>query len=88
FAPGEIDFTLPESDPNFGKVLSPTRKITDITLTGKQVSDLVDLGAKKIIYRSRGNTSSAPEEVVKFFPEYTLDIKLSAKVDTNINLNE
>ena len=88
FEPGFIDFGLDENHPDFGKVTQPTRQIVDFTITGKQVSDLMDQNSKKLIFRAVGITSNAPDEVVKFFPEYNMAIKLSAKVDTNIDLTE
>lgn len=85
---GYIDFSLPESDPNSGKVLSATRKITDMTMTGEQLRYLIDNESTKVIVKSFGHTNLAPGQMVKFFPEYNIGIKLSAKVDFDINFQE
>lgn len=89
FQQGFVDFSLPENDPNFGRVLSPTRKITDVSLSREQVRDLLDGDVQRVILRGRANTNQASnEELVRFYPEYTLGLKLSAKVDTDINTTE
>lgn len=86
--PGFIDFSLPEGDVNHGRVLASTRKITDISLTGQQLKHLAENHSTQVIIKAFGNTNNATDEVVKFFPEYNLGIKLSAKIDTNINFQE
>lgn len=89
FEQGFVDFSLPEDDPNFGRVLSVTREITDVTLSRDQVRDLLDGDVKKIILKGRANTNQAQnQELVRFYPEYTLGLKLSAKIDTDISINE
>lgn len=89
FQAGFVDFSLPDTDPNYGKVTSPTRKITDIEISSAKLQHLLDEGSKKVILQSRANTNEAANgEVVRFFPEYTVNMKLSAKVDTDININE
>lgn len=89
FQQGFVDFSLPENDPNFGRVLSPTRKITDVVLSRDQVQELLDGDVQKVILRGRANTNQAAnQELVRFYPEYNLGLKLSAKVDTDINTTE
>jgi hypothetical protein len=89
FEAGYVDFSLPDTDPNYGKVIAFTRKITDVVLTSAQLKALSDAGSKKVILRSRANTNEASNgEVVRFYPEYELKMKLSAKIDTDININE
>ena len=86
---GFVDFGLDPNDPNYGKVTAPTWKITDIILTKEQVKYLIDHGSTKVILNSRANTNESYNgEVVRFYPEYNLNLKLSAKVDTDIDLTE
>ncbi len=86
---GYVNHTLEESDPQHGKVLSPTRAITDIVVDADRLQNLMDNNVMNIVIRAMGNTSgSQNESVIKFFPEYTLDIQLSAKIETNIDLSE
>ncbi|MCB0762758.1 MAG: hypothetical protein KDC12_14625 [Flavobacteriales bacterium] len=89
FQPGYVDFSLPDSDPNHGKVLSPTRTTTDVVLTGDRMRSLIDQQSSYIILRAVGNTSMASQgELIKIYPEYNVDIRVAAKLDTQINLNE
>lgn len=89
FQQGFVDFSLSENDPNFGRVLSVTREITDVTLSREQVRELLDGEVKKVILKGRANTNQAQnQQLVRFYPEYTLGLKLSAKIDTDISINE
>ena len=89
FDHGIVDFSLPLSDPNHGKVTKSTRKITDIIVSQALVTKLVDNNAKKLIYKSRGLTNDAYSgQNVKIYPEYNVEIKVSAKVDFKINLED
>lgn len=89
FQQGFVDFSLPTTDPNYGKVISPTRKITDIVISRERLRFLLDNEVKKVILTSRANTNeSFNGEVVRFYPEYNVAMKLSAKLDLDININE
>lgn len=89
FQQGFVDFSLPTTDPNYGKVISPTRKITDIAISRERLKFLLDNEVKKVILTSRANTNeSFNGEVVRFYPEYNVAMKLSAKLDLDININE
>ena len=89
FEHGVVDFSLPLSDPNHGKVVQSTRKITDIVVTQDLIQKLINGNAKKLIYKTRGLTNDAYSgQNVKIYPEYNVDIKVSAKVDFNINLED
>lgn len=89
FDHGIVDFTLPLTDPNHGKVTQSTRKITDIVVSQALISKLINGGAKKLIYNTRGLTNDADAgQNVKIFPEYSVDIKVSAKVDFLIDLED
>lgn len=89
FDHGIVDFTLPLTDPNHGKVTQSTRKITDVIVSQTLISKLINGNAKKLIYKSRGLTNDANSgQNVKIFPEYTVEIKVSAKVDFKIDLED
>lgn len=86
-ASGYIDFSLDESHPDHGRVLNETRTIRDSELTRDEIRVLIDQQAKKVILKARSNTFGAgAQELVRFYPEYELKMKLSAKIDTEIEL--
>ncbi len=87
FEQGIVDFTLPLTDPNHGKVTQATKKITDIELSQTTIRKLIDNNVKKLIYKAVGLTNNANTgQNVKIYPEYTVDIKVSAKVDLKVDL--
>jgi hypothetical protein len=89
FQQGFVDFSLPTTDPNYGRVISPTRKITDVVISREKLQFLIDNDVKKAILTSRANTNQAANgEVVRFYPEYNVRLKVSAKLDLDININE
>jgi hypothetical protein len=89
FESGVIDFSLPISDPDYGKVIQNTKRTTFIVITQEDVQFWLDNEVKKIIVRAIGNTEmSGSQELVKIYPEYDLDVKVSAKVDTQIDTTE
>ena len=89
FEKGQVDFSLPLTDPNHGKVIQATKKITDIELTQVLIKKLIHNNVKRLIYKARGLTNDANTgQNVKIYPEYTVDIKASAKVDFKINLED
>ncbi len=89
FESGVIDFSLPPSDPNYGKVIQNTKRTTNIVITQQDIQYWLDHEVKKIIVRANGNTEmSSSQQLVKIFPEYDLDVKVSAKVDTQIDTTE
>ncbi len=89
FDQGIVDFSLPLTDPNHGKVIQSTRKITDVIVSQTLISKLINGDAKKLIYKTRGLTNEANSgQNVKIFPEYTVEIKVSAKVDFKIDLQD
>lgn len=79
-----VNFSVPVSDPNYGRVTltGAKRKITDVMITQTRFNNLANAGVAKLIYVARGNTNDANlGRSVKFFPDYNLRIKTSAKVD-------
>jgi hypothetical protein len=84
-----VNFSVPISDINYGTVTSSVRKITDIIIDKTRFNNLANSGAKKIIYKAKGLTNQAPiGNNVKFSLSNSISIKLSAKVDFNINVNQ
>ncbi|MGB0933429.1 MAG: hypothetical protein ACPGU5_04045 [Lishizhenia sp.] len=84
---GLIDTSLPSTDPNYGKVINSVQKTTDIVLVGQKLQNLINQKSKKIIYKVKANTTDANNQTaVKFFPEYNLFVKVSAKIDFKLNL--
>lgn len=89
FEHGIVDFSLPLTDPNHGKVTQTTRKITDVVVTQELIKKLINGNSKKLIYKTRGLTNDANSgQNIKIYPEYNIDIKVSAKVDLNIDLED
>jgi hypothetical protein len=86
-ASGYIDFSLPETHPDHGRVLEKRRTIRDSELTGQRIQHMIAEEARKVILKARSNTAGAAgQELVRFYPEYELKLKLSAKLDTQIDL--
>ena len=84
-----VNFSVPVNDNSYGTVTSPVRKITDIVINKARFNNLANSGAKKIIYKAQGLTNEAPTgKNVKFLPSYSVSIKMSAKVDLNINIKK
>ncbi len=87
--PGYVDFSLATNDPNYGRVQSPTESVTDISFTGVQIQNLIDNHVTKMIIRAIGLTSEADQQQeIKFYPDDEVGIKVSAKVDFNLDLTD
>lgn len=82
-----VNFSVPNTNPAYGTVNSSVRKITDIVIDKNRFNNLSNNGAKKIIYKAQGLTNDAPTENVKFQPSNSLIMKLSTKVDLDIQVN-
>ncbi len=86
---GLVDFSLSESDPDFGRVTTSTRTVTDVEMTSAKLNKLIDEHSAKVVLKGIAFTNSASSgELVRIYPEYNFRMKLSAKIDTNINLSE
>lgn len=89
FESGVIDFSLPSSDPDHGKVVQNTIKTTNIVIMQQDIQFWLDNQVKRILVRAFGNTDMAgDQELIKLYPEYNLDVKISAKVDTQVDTTE
>jgi len=66
-----------------GKVIQPTRKITQVTYTGNRLSNLINV--KKIFIRGYINTYNHGTTNVRFYSDNYLDVKLGVQVQAKIN---
>lgn len=88
FESAQVDFSQPDTNSDYGRVISSTSSFTDFILTRQKLQTLVDAGSSKLIIKSIGSTADAGSgELVKFYPDYEIKIKVSAKVDLSIDLN-
>lgn len=86
---GYVNHTLPQSHPNHGRVLFPTREVTDIAMDQDRLQNLMDQDVMNIVLKATGKTDDAQNEsIIKFYPDYELNIQLSAKIETDIDLSE
>jgi len=88
-ASGYVNTSLPAGHLDYGRVLSRTRAITDIDVTVDRLQELIDGNVKHLVIRIVAGTSFASQEqVVRFFPEDGVEVQLSAKIETHIDLSE
>ncbi|NNK80828.1 MAG: hypothetical protein HKO93_04960 [Flavobacteriales bacterium] len=86
---GIVDQSLPESHPDYGRVIASTRAVTDVVMSRSRLEELIDGEVKYLVIKLVGNTDEANNgELVKFFPEDRFKIKLSAKLETEIDISE
>lgn len=88
-SPGQIDYSLPITDSNHGRVMFPTRTITDIFISKERLDELLDGEISYMVIRLIGSTGGVGDgELVRFYPEDRLKVQLSAKLETEIDLAE
>jgi len=86
---GLVLHNLTPDHPDYGRVISPTRELTDIVVSQEKLQKLVDLDASQLIIRAQGQTPEAEnEEIVRFYPDYRMDVTISAKVEMKLDLSE
>lgn len=86
FGAGTVNFSVPTTDINYGKVLTPAIRSVDIVMTKEQYQSLVSNNQSKMAYKIKFNTiESSAMRNVKFFPQDYVDLKLSAKVDLTLS---
>ena len=86
FGAGTVNFSVPITDINYGKVITPAKRSVDIIMTKEQYQSLQTNKQSKMVYKVSFNTiGSSTLKNVKFFPEDYVDLKLSAKVDLTIS---
>ncbi len=66
-----------------GKVIQPTRKITQVTYTGNRIAGLAPV--KKILIRGYINTFNHGTTNVRFYSDNYIDVKLGVQVQGHIN---
>lgn len=66
-----------------GKVVQPTRKITQVTYTGNRISGLSNV--KKVIVRGTLKTTNNGNTIVRLYSDNYLDVKLGVQVQARIN---
>ncbi|MEN8927528.1 MAG: hypothetical protein ABF242_10445 [Flavobacteriales bacterium] len=80
-----VNFSVPVTDPNYGKAISAENNTLDIIMTQAKYVKLIQAGSEKIIFKASINTvDAALMKYVKIFPEDYIDIKVSAKLDLNV----
>ena len=86
FGAGTVNFSVPITDINYGRVISPAKRTVDIVMTKEQYQSLVVNKQSKVVYKVKFNTiGSSTLKNVKFFPQDYVDLKLFAKVDLTIS---
>lgn len=84
---GTVNFSVPTTDPNYGRVISPATRTIDVEMTKGQYQKLVGKNQTKIVYKVNTNTTgSSTMKNVKIFPEDYVNVKLSAKLDLTISI--
>lgn len=66
-----------------GKVIQPTRKITQVTYTGNRISGLANV--KKVFVRGYLKTTNNGNTIVRLYSDNYLDVKLGVQVQAKIN---
>lgn len=86
---GLVDFSLDPSDPDYGRVFESSRKVTDFVITNEQITTYQDLGVTDLIIKGLAKTDRSEDQLnVRIYPDNTIFVKVSAKVDFNLDLNE
>jgi len=68
-----------------GKVIAPTRKISDVMYYGSRLANLQNV--KKALVRGSVHTSNMGATIVRFYSEYAIDVKMGVQVQAKINTN-
>ena len=88
-SPGLVNTFLDPSHPDFGRVLTRSRAITDVQLSLERLRKLIDGNVKHLIIKIVAGTSFATQnQIVKFFPEDGIEVQISARIETRIDLSE
>ncbi|NSW44479.1 MAG: hypothetical protein HPY79_01435 [Bacteroidales bacterium] len=83
FTPQNMEIVQSGVINGYGKVIQPTRKITQITYTGNRLSGLSNV--KKILIRGYINTYNQGNTNVRFYSDNYLDVKLGVQVQAKVN---
>lgn len=71
---------------NYGRVVAPVKTITDVVLSKEKYRKLVQNKSTKLSYILWGETTNAGNTEIKFYADNSFYLKLSARVNTSINL--
>jgi hypothetical protein len=86
---GIVETNLPTSNPNHGMVIAASHKVTDTYFSPERLTQILDGDIAHIIIRLVGSTSDAASgQLVRFFPEDRVEVQVSAKIETDIDLSE
>ncbi len=66
-----------------GRVVSPTRKISDFTYQGDSLKYMLDV--RKILVRGYVHTTNVGTTNVRFYDDYAIDVKVGVQVQTKFN---
>jgi hypothetical protein len=77
-APAEVD--------GDGRVISKTKKVTDVVVTGEMLEKLMD--TKYMVYRADASTTNASnDELIKIYPEYSVDFNAAVEADLDVEVD-
>src|SRR5665648_383270 len=66
-----------------GKVIVPTRQISDVMYYGSRLAILNTV--KKALARGYVHTTNVGATIVRFYSDYAIDVKMGLQVQTKIN---
>jgi len=69
-----------------GKVVSPTRKISDFTYQGDSLGFMLDV--RKILVRGYVHTTNVGTTNVRFYDDYAIDVKVGIQVQTKFHFGQ
>ena len=88
-ASGYVNTALANIHPDFGRVLSRTRAITDVEVSIARLDELIDGNVKHMLVKIVAGTNFASnDQIIKVFPENGIEVQLSAKIETRIDFSE
>ncbi|MGM0649420.1 MAG: hypothetical protein ACQES1_02815 [Bacteroidota bacterium] len=69
-----------------GKVISKTKKVTDIVVTGEMLDKL--MSTEYLLYKAESSTTNASnDELIKVYPEYSVDFSVAVEADLDIEVD-
>jgi hypothetical protein len=83
FSPQNMDIIKSGILGSTGKVVSPTRKTSDVMIYGSHLSGM--LNVKKALIRGYIHTTNQGSTNVRFYSNYALDVKMGVQVQAKIN---
>lgn len=66
-----------------GKVIAPTRKISDVMFYGSRLANLHNV--KKALVRGYIHTTNIGSTIVRFYSDYAIDVKMGVQVQAKLN---